>query len=155
MYRAARRRACRARNIAPDDTGKKQVVKASRSTPAPDKAPDTTGQKQGDGLFKPGQSGNPGGRPKGSRNRLGQAFLDALQADFEQHGEAVIVDVREKLPHVYLKVVASMLPKEFSSPDGAPPVPASAPVVILEVDGPAPSGKAPDKATDRIRKPRD
>ena len=73
-------------NIAPDDTGKKQVVKASRSTPAPDKAPDTTGQKLGDGRFKPGQSGNPAGRPKGSRNRLGQAFLDALQADFEEHG---------------------------------------------------------------------
>jgi hypothetical protein len=59
------------------------VVKASRSTPAPDKARD--------GRFKPGQSGNPAGRPKGSRNKLGQAFLDALQADFEQHGVAAIV----------------------------------------------------------------
>jgi len=44
---------------------------------------------------------------------------------------------------------------EHTGKDGASPVPASAPVVILEVDGPALSGKAPDKATDRIRKPRD
>jgi len=133
------------------------VVKASRSTPAPDNAPDTTGQKQGNGRFKPGQSGNPAGRPKGSRNKLGQAFLDALVADFEQHGADVIVSVRETLPHVYLKVVAGMLPKEFGGPDGAPLVPATAPVVILEVerDGPDPSGKAPGKAVARVPKPRD
>jgi hypothetical protein len=80
-------------------------VKASRSTPAPG---DNTWEKQGGPHppWKPGESGNPAGRPKGSRNKLGQAFLDAMQADFEQHGTAVIVEVREKLPHVYLKVVA-------------------------------------------------
>ena len=32
--------------------------------------------------FKPGQSGNPKGRPKGARNRLGTQFLEALEADF-------------------------------------------------------------------------
>src|SRR4051794_20447298 len=30
--------------------------------------PDTTGRKQADTRFKPGKSGNPNGRPKGSRN---------------------------------------------------------------------------------------
>ena len=34
--------------------------------------------------FKPGQSGNPKGRPKGARNRLGTQFLEALEADFNQ-----------------------------------------------------------------------
>ena len=29
--------------------------------------------------FKPGQSGNPKGRPKGARNRLGTQFLEALE----------------------------------------------------------------------------
>jgi len=29
-------------------------------------------------LYKPGQSGNPNGRPKGSRNKLGEAFIAAL-----------------------------------------------------------------------------
>ena len=33
--------------------------------------------------FKPGQSGNPKGRPKGARNRLGTQFLEALEADFK------------------------------------------------------------------------
>ena len=31
--------------------------------------------------IKPGQSGNPKGRPKGARNRLGTQFLEALEAD--------------------------------------------------------------------------
>ena len=31
--------------------------------------------------FKPGQSGNPKGRPKGARNRLGTQFLEALEAE--------------------------------------------------------------------------
>jgi uncharacterized protein DUF5681 len=33
--------------------------------------------------LKPGQSGNPKGRPKGARNRLGTPFLEALEADFK------------------------------------------------------------------------
>jgi len=110
-------------------------------------------------FFQPGvpNNGNGGGRRAGARNKLQTTLLEELAADFEQHGADVIVSVRETLPHVYLKVVAGMLPKEFGGPDGAPLVPATAPVVILEVerDRPDPSGKAAGKATDRIRKPRD
>jgi hypothetical protein len=63
------------------------------------------------GRFTPGQSGNPRGRPKGSRNRLGEEFVDALYADFQKHGAKVIADVRDTKPEVYLKVVASILPR--------------------------------------------
>jgi hypothetical protein len=63
------------------------------------------------GRFTPGQSGNPKGRVKGSRNRLGEEFVDALYADFQEHGARVISDVRERKPEVYLKVVASILPR--------------------------------------------
>ena len=53
-------------------------------------APEDTGTQQARGRkatqFKPGQSGNPKGRPKGARNRLGTQFLEALEADFKQHG---------------------------------------------------------------------
>lgn len=70
-------------------------------------------------LYKPGQSGNPNGRPKGSRNRLGEAFLQALASDFDQHGVETIEKVRTEKPHEYLKVVASLLPKQVEIKEGA------------------------------------
>lgn len=62
--------------------------------------------------FKPGQSGNPAGRKPGSRNKLGEAFLEALLEDWTQHGAVAIVKVREEKPDQYLKVVASVIPRE-------------------------------------------
>jgi hypothetical protein len=63
-------------------------------------------------LFQKGQA-KIGGRAKGARNKISQAFLDALAADFEQHGEAAIKLMRLEKPAEYIKVVASILPKEF------------------------------------------
>ena len=63
--------------------------------------------------FKPG---NPG-RPKGSRNKLGEAFLKAMADDFEQHGIAAVEAVRTEKPDQYLKVIASILPKEIDIGD--------------------------------------
>jgi hypothetical protein len=62
--------------------------------------------------FKPGQSGNPKGRPKGARNRLGTQFLEALETDFNKYGAQAMALVREKKPEVYMRVVADLLPKE-------------------------------------------
>lgn len=64
--------------------------------------------------WKQGQSGNPAGRPKGARNKLGEAFLEAMLDDFTQHGVAAIEVVRAKKPDQYLKVIASILPKEMN-----------------------------------------
>lgn len=64
--------------------------------------------------WKPGQSGNPAGRPKGSRNKLGEEFIRALYEDFTAHGIDVIRTVREEKPDVYLKVVASLMPVEIN-----------------------------------------
>lgn len=74
--------------------------------------PETTGAKRVPPVehrFKPG---NPG-RPKGSRNKLGEDFLKALHADFEENGVEAIAQVREEKPDQYLKVIASILPKEI------------------------------------------
>ena len=53
--------------------------------------------------FKPGQSGNPKGRPKGARNRLGTQFLEALEVDFNQFGAHAIALVRKRKPEVYIR----------------------------------------------------
>lgn len=63
--------------------------------------------------WKPGQSGNPAGRPKGSRNKLGEEFIATLYADFLDHGEAAIIKVREEHPAMYMKILALILPKEL------------------------------------------
>jgi hypothetical protein len=62
-------------------------------------------------LFKPGNPG--GGRPKGSRNKLGEAFIEALHADFNEHGEVAIQTMRTADPSGYVRVIAGLLPKEF------------------------------------------
>jgi hypothetical protein len=76
--------------------------------------PDDTGEKQTDTKFQPGQSGNPKGRPVGARSKLGEQFLEAMQADFEAHGAAAIITVRQDKPEHYLKVIASILPKDLN-----------------------------------------
>ena len=58
-----------------------------------------------------------GGRPAGARNRLGMAFIEAMEADFNQHGVQAIIEVRKERPHEYLKIIAGLLPKEFHITD--------------------------------------
>lgn len=54
------------------------------------------------------------GRPKGARNKLGEAFLEDMFADWKENGAAAIKATRETKPEVYLKVVASILPRELN-----------------------------------------
>ncbi len=53
------------------------------------KTPKTTGKKQ-DGRFKPGLSGNPAGRPKGSRHKYIMAALVLLEGEAEKLTRAAI-----------------------------------------------------------------
>ena len=87
---------------------------ADAKASATETVPDTTGKKLT--TFQAGAEwkGNAKGRPKGSRNKLGEDFISALQESFSQHGPATIEQVRTERPHEYLKVVASILPKELN-----------------------------------------
>ena len=60
----------------------------------------------------PGQSGNPAGKPMAARHRLNDAFINKLSADFAKHGEKAIVKMREADPSSYVRVCASLLPKD-------------------------------------------
>src|SRR5208283_5305736 len=71
--------------------------------------------RNGKGQFLQGVSGNAAGRPKGSRNRVGEAFLEALAADFDAHGAEAIAECRLTNPAVYIRVVASLMPKELET----------------------------------------
>ncbi|MGC2779990.1 MAG: hypothetical protein WA418_30560 [Bradyrhizobium sp.] len=65
------------------------------------------------GRFLPGNSGF-GGRPKGSRNRLGEAFITDLRDEWECHGPDIIARVARDEPGTLLKVIASLLPKDIN-----------------------------------------
>jgi hypothetical protein len=68
-------------------------------------------EQDGKGRFVSGNIG--GGRPKGARAKLGEDFLKALQDSFAKNGAETIETVRLEKPDQYLKVVASILPKEL------------------------------------------
>ncbi|ESY76964.1 hypothetical protein X740_26345 [Mesorhizobium sp. LNHC221B00] len=44
---------------------------------------------------------------------MGDDFLTAVRADFRTHGAGVIAEVRADKPDQYLKIVLSVLPKDF------------------------------------------
>lgn len=70
-------------------------------------------EKKQDTKFKAGQSGNPAGRPKGSRNKLGENFLSDVQSLWEEEGPKILQDARQEKPMEFAKMVAGILPKEL------------------------------------------
>jgi Family of unknown function (DUF5681) len=63
--------------------------------------------------WAPGESGNPVGRPAGVKNRLQGDFLHALAEDFREHGREAIRIMRIEKPAEYVKVFASLMPREL------------------------------------------
>ncbi|WP_050596168.1 hypothetical protein [Mesorhizobium sp. WSM1293] len=52
---------------------------------------------------------------KRAKKTLGDDFLAAVRADFRTHGAGVIAEVRADKPDQYLKIVLSVLPKDFDA----------------------------------------
>ena len=73
------------------------------------------GKMRADGMpvGKPfGPDNPPRGRPKGSRHKLSEDLFKALAEDFENHGKDAIAKMREDRPGDYIRVIASLVPKE-------------------------------------------
>lgn len=68
--------------------------------------------------WQPGQSGNPAGRPKGSRNKLSEDFFKALAEDFAENGVETIRAMRLERPGDYAKMIAALQSKEITGEDG-------------------------------------
>lgn len=76
--------------------------------------PEKSGQEVRDaatGQFQKGHIGGPG-RGKGSRNKLGEAFIQDMYEAWQTQGSKVIADVIEKDPAAFLRSMVAILPKE-------------------------------------------
>jgi hypothetical protein len=74
---------------------------------------DNTGRKQQIGKpFAPGESGNPKAAPRAHATSSARISFRRLYADWQTHGKAVIETVRQGRPHEYLKLIASIVPKQ-------------------------------------------
>jgi hypothetical protein len=69
-------------------------------------------RKPNAGQFQKGNTIGARGRPPGARSRLSETALQMLGQHFEKYGEDAIHRVYQEKPHVYLTVVASLLPKQ-------------------------------------------
>jgi hypothetical protein len=70
-------------------------------------------------IGKPFLPGRPktGGRVKGSRNRISEAFLTDLHAEWEVSGPSALKIMAKEDPSGFVKVTAALLPKEFEIND--------------------------------------
>ena len=64
--------------------------------------------------FQPGMSGNPNGRPKGSKNKVSEDFVKTYAKIFEEQGEQVLRDLAANDKATFAKIGAGFVPKDFN-----------------------------------------
>src|SRR5262245_23710360 len=111
-YRLAGYRPCRqnAHRLSSNDAIQQRIaeLKMQRDIDAKNGRCAETGQ------FVVGHSGL-GGRPRGSRNKLGEQFLMDLHGEWLQSGASALKRVAKDDPVAFVKVVASILPREVDA----------------------------------------
>ena len=65
--------------------------------------------------WEPGQSGNPKGRPQGSRNKLSEEFLADVHASWQVWGRPALMTAAITDPVSYVRMVASLMPREIEA----------------------------------------
>src|SRR3974390_1648613 len=74
---------------------------------------DNTEKKQRNLIpYKPGQSGNPKGRPKGSRNKLSEQFFRDLCDVWEAFGKTALMAMARTQPVEFVRLVAQFILKD-------------------------------------------
>jgi len=64
--------------------------------------------------WKPGQSGNPKGRPQNAKQKLSDSFLADMLAAWEAKGKEAIDRVIAERPHEFIKAVGAIVPKDIN-----------------------------------------
>jgi hypothetical protein len=65
--------------------------------------------------WQPGESGNKGGRPKGSRNKLGEQFIADVFDVWQARGREVLESMCDSDPGSFARLVAGILPKQLEA----------------------------------------
>jgi hypothetical protein len=63
-------------------------------------------------LWKPGQSGNPAGRPVGARTHYSEAFLNDLRDGWVELGKETMIKTAKSEPLAFFATCARLIPKD-------------------------------------------
>jgi Family of unknown function (DUF5681) len=64
--------------------------------------------------WKPGQSGNPNGRPLGTRNSFSQAYIRDFHTVWDEAGIAAIRTMAAKNPSGFVAVASKLIPQQVA-----------------------------------------
>ena len=77
-----------------------------------EKTPDSSNfGRDRNGRFLTGNNG--GGRPKGSRNKLGEKFIEDAYAEWQKSGPAALKTMAETDPGGFVRMIAGILPAKL------------------------------------------
>ena len=68
--------------------------------------------KTNNGQWKPGQTGNPNGRPVGARQSFSAGFLRDLAETWSEYGKDTMVHTAKLNPEVFFATCARLIPKD-------------------------------------------